>query len=48
MDFDSRLNTSSREDLIRKIERKISRLNLSELESLYYELSTKTPANDRE
>ena len=46
MNFDDRFNETSREELIKKIEHKISTMTKAELESLYYELSTKTQASD--
>ena len=35
-----------REELIRTIEREVERLTLSELEALYYDMSTKNYIND--
>ena len=49
MQFDERITQSDdyrREELIRKIERSLQNLTLSELEALSYSMSTQTYAND--
>ncbi len=49
MHFDERITQSDdyrREELIRKIERSLQNLTLTELEALSYSMSTQTYAND--
>jgi len=49
MQFDKRITQTDdyrREELIRKIERSLQDLTLSELEALSYNMSTQTYAND--
>ena len=49
MQFDKRITQTDdyrREELIRKIERSLQSLTLSELEALSYSMSTQTYAND--
>ncbi|MBP3830263.1 MAG: hypothetical protein IJK15_03495 [Bacteroidaceae bacterium] len=49
MQFDKRITQTDdyrREELIRKIERSLQNLTLSELEALSYSMSTQTYAND--
>lgn len=41
MDFEHLYNDNRREDLIRTIEHSLETLSLSELEAIYYDLTTK-------